>query len=73
MIPLIKGTYDGKSDKYCVTLKFLIYPTSSTLDLYNFRVSLFGNGKPEEFLLIVRNFNMTLSESGILDTDAKFQ
>ena len=32
-IPIIKGKYDGKSDKYFVKLKLCRYPTSSTLDL----------------------------------------
>ena len=46
-IPLIKGTYDGKSDNYFVKLKFRRYPTSSTSDLFGFRMALFDNGEPE--------------------------
>ena len=37
-IPLLKGTYDGKSDKDFVKMKFCRDPTSSTLDLYEFRM-----------------------------------
>ena len=37
--------------------------TSSTLDLYEFRMSLFDHGNPEEFLLFVWN----------LETDTKVQ
>ena len=36
-------------------------------------MSLFDNGKPEEFLLFVRNFNMTLAASGMLEAGAKYQ
>ena len=72
-IPVIKGKYDGKSDKYFVKLKLHRYPTSSTSDLYEFNISLFENGNPEEFLLLVHNFNMTLAVSGALDTGAKVQ
>ena len=49
------------------------YPTLSTSDLYEFKMSLFDNGDLEEFLLFVRNFNTTLVASGTLEADAKFQ
>ena len=65
--------HDGKSDKYFVKLKLRIYPTSPTSDLYEFKISLFDNGKPEEFLFFVRNFNMTLLASGTLEAGAKYQ
>ena len=44
-----------------------------TLDLYGFKMSLFDNDEPEEFLLFVRNFNMTLAASGTLEAGAKYQ
>ena len=56
---------------YFVKLKLRRDPTSSMLDLYDFKMSLFDNGEPEEFLLFVRNFNMTLAESGTLEAGAK--
>ena len=73
LIPLIKDNHGGKSDKYFVKLKLHRYPTSSMLDLYQFKMSLFDNGKPEGFLLFVRNFNMTLAASGALEAGAKYQ
>ena len=45
-IPLIKGTYDGNTEKYFLKLKARRYPTSSTSDFYEFRMYLFDNGKP---------------------------
>ena len=36
-------------------------------------MSLFDNGEPEEFLLFVRNFNMTLAASGTLEVGAKIR
>ena len=48
-IPLVEGKYDGNLEKYFVKLKLCKYPTSGTSDLYEFRMSLFGNGDPEEF------------------------
>ena len=72
-IPLIREMYDGKSDKYFIKLKLRRYPTSSVSYLYEFSMSLFDHGEPEEFLLFVRNFNTTLTASGTLETDAKIQ
>ena len=51
-IPLIKETYDGKSDKYFVKLKLCRDPTSITSDLYEFRMYLFDNGESEEFFVL---------------------
>ena len=48
-IPLIQETYDVKSDKYFVKLKLCRVPTSPTSDLYEFKISMFDNGGPEEF------------------------
>ena len=60
-IPLIKENHDGKSDKYFLKLKLRRYPKSSTSDLYEFKISLFDNGEPENVLLFVCNFKMTLA------------
>ena len=46
---------------------------SSTLEIYEFRMSLFDHGKPEELLLLVQNFQMTLAATGTLDIEAKVQ
>ena len=45
-ITLIKETYNGKPDKYFVNLKFCGYPTSSTPDIYEFKMSLFDHDDP---------------------------
>ena len=70
-IPLIKETYTGKSDGDYVKLKLHRYPTSGTLEIYEFMMSLFDHGNPEEFLLFVRNFEMTLAATGMLEMKAK--
>ena len=44
---------------------------SSTSDFYEFKMSLIGHGDPEEFLLFIRNFNMTLAATGMLYMDVK--
>ena len=72
-IPLIKENNNGKSTRYVLKLKLCRDPTSSMLELCDFKISLFDNGEPEEFLLFVLNFNTTLAASGILEADARFQ
>ena len=56
-----------------IKLKLRRDPTWPTLDLYEFKMSLFDNVEPEEFLLFVCNFNFTLTTSGTLEAGAKYQ
>ena len=42
-------------------------------DLYEFKMYFFNHGKPKEFLFFIRNFKMTLAETGTLDMDANIQ
>ena len=46
---------------------------SEKSDLYEFKMALFGNGNPEELLLLVRNFQITLEESVALAVSVKIQ
>ena len=48
-IPLIQETHDDMSYKYFVKLKLRRDTMSSTLDLYEFKMSLFDNGDLEDF------------------------
>ena len=66
-IPLIKENHSGKWDIYFVKLKLRRDPTLSTSGLYEFKMSLFGNGKPEKFLLFVRKYKRTLAASGTME------
>ena len=70
-IPPIKSKQENKSDKYFVKIKLSKDMTSDMLELYNFKMDLFENGNPEEFLLFVKNFNTTIALSGTLVTGAK--
>ena len=72
-INLIKGKYDGKSDKYFVKIILHRDLMSSTSELYEFNTSLFVNRNPEEFLWFMRNFNTTLAASRIPDMGARVQ
>ena len=62
-IPLIKSRKYYKSDKDFVNLKLCRDPTSENSDLCEFKIALFKNGDPEEFLLFICNFNMNLEAS----------
>ena len=72
-IPLIKETSTGKSDGDYLKLKLRRYFTSSTSALYELRMSLFDHGKPEEFLLLIQNFQMTLASTGTIETEEEVQ
>ena len=58
VIPLIKSNNDTKAEKDCVKIKLYKDPTLEKLNTSEFKITLFDNGKPEEFLLFVRNFKM---------------
>ena len=45
-------------------------PTSEKSDLYELKIAFFGNGKPEEFLVFIHNFNMALEVTGMLKAGA---
>ena len=72
-IPLVKEMSTSKSYGDYVKLKLLRDPMSSTSDLYELRMSSFEHGGPEEFIFFVRNFQMTLADTGTLETEAKVQ
>ena len=72
-IPLIKSKNDTKAKTDSVKNKLHRYPTSEESDVYEFKMALFDNGYPEEFLLFMRNFKMTLEASGTLAASANLQ
>ena len=61
------------NQKYCVKIKLRRDPTSQKLDPHELKTALFDNGKPEEFLLFIMNFNMTLEAPGTLLVGAKIK
>ena len=72
-IQLNKSNKNYKSDKYFVKIKLRMDPTSEESDLYELKIALFDNVGPEEFLLFICYFNMTLKSSGMLKSGAKIQ
>ena len=72
-VQLIKIKNDAKLDNYFVKIKLCGDLTLEKLDLYEFKMDLFDDGKPEEFLLLIRNFNMTGEVSGTIKPGAMIQ
>ena len=70
---MIKSKNYDKPDKYFVRIKLRRDPTSENSDLYELKMALFDNVRLKEFLLLIRNFNMTLKASGTLMTGANNQ
>ena len=69
--PLIKRNDGDNPEKYFVNIKLCRDPTSGKLDLYELKISIFDDGKMDEFLLLVRNFNMTCEASVMIKTSVK--
>ena len=59
-ITIFKINNDDKSDKNRVEIKLRMDPMSQNTDLYELKMALFDNSEPEEFLLFIVNFNMTI-------------
>ena len=68
-----KNKNDNKLDEYFVKTKLFRDPTSESLDLCEFKMTLFDNGKLEEIFLFINNFNMNLEASGTLKSGAENQ
>ena len=73
LILLTRETCNGKSEEAFVKLKLPRDPKSSTSDLYAVNIYFFDNGKPEEFMLFIRNFNTTIAVIGMLHMDVKIR
>ena len=69
LITIIKSENYEKLDKYYIEIKLVRYPTSENLDPYKFKIALFDNSDPEEFLLLFCNFNMNPEASGTLNVE----
>ena len=54
-------------------IKLRRYPMSEKLDFYKFKMALFYNGEPEDFLLFVWNFKMTINAPVTLADNTKLQ
>ena len=72
-IQLIKSMKDDKSDKDFVKIKFRGDPSLEKSDLYEFKMALFYNRDPEEFLLFILNFNKNIEASITLKAGANIQ
>ena len=72
-ISLIKRMNGEKPNTDSVKIKLRRDPTPGKLDLYEFKMVFFDNIEPQEFLMFIRNFNMTLKASGTLKSSAKIQ
>ena len=69
----IKSKLNNKSDTYFVRKTVCRDTTSEKLNIYEFNMDLFDDGKTEEFLLFVSNFKTSLAAAEKLATGAKTQ
>ena len=59
----LKINNNDKFENYCIKINLRRYLKSKNLDLYELKISLFGNSDLEEFLLFVSNLNITIEAS----------
>ena len=72
-ITLIEIKNNAKLDKYFVDIKLCRYPTTEKSDFDEFKMALFDNDDPEEFLLFIQNFQITLQVSGMIAASMNIQ
>ena len=70
-ILLIKKRSTGKSDGDYVKLNLCGDTTYSTSDLNEFKIPLFNYVETEDFILLMKNSQMTLAATEIIETEAK--
>ena len=73
-IPLINSeTQRKKTEIDCNKVKLRKKPASSMSGPYEYKVALFENGEPEEFLLFIREFRKTLRANGVMPEIGRIQ
>ena len=72
-IPLIKSDIDTNLEKDYVKIKLRRNTMLETYDMYDFKMALFDNFEPEEFLLFKRNYQMKLEVPGSITSGENIQ
>ena len=72
-IPLPKATTGKKEETNIIKINMCRDPTSATSDNYELKVQTFENGKPEEFLQMMKDFNTVSDGTGTTPAQGKIQ
>ena len=64
LIPLIKVEPEELHATHIIKVKFQIHPSQATLETYKINISTFNDGQSEEFLALLRNFNIETDGAG---------
>ena len=72
-IPLIKATNVNTEETNIIKIKMRQDPASDTSDTYKLKVQTFENGKPEEFLQMMKNFKTDVVRTGTTSTTGTIQ
>ena len=63
-IPLIKATNRNTEETNIIKVKIRQDPASATSETYELKVQTFKNGKPEEFLQMMKDFKTAVDGTG---------
>ena len=72
-IHLIKSNLDLKMERDYVKIKLIRNSRSKKSDIYELKMALFCNGKPQDFVLFVLNFKTMVEASWMLSANEKIE
>ena len=72
-IPLIKATNRNKDDMDIINIKMRRDPASTTSKTYELKVHTFENGKPEEFLQMMKDFKTGIDGTATTSATGKIK
>ena len=71
-IPLIKATNGKTEETDIIRIKICRGPASATFNTYKLKVQMFENGKPEEFLQMMKDFKTGIDRTATTYATVKF-
>ena len=72
-IPLIKATKVETEETNIIKIKMRQEPASATSETYKLKVQTFKNGKPEEFIQMMKDFKTSIDGTGTTSSPGKTQ
>ena len=70
-IPLLKAKTGKTEETHIIKIKILRYPASATSETYDLKLQTFENGKPEEFLQMIKDFKTGIDVTGTNSVSGK--
>ena len=72
-IPLLKAAVRNTEETHIIKIMIRQDPASAISEAFKLKVQTFQNGKPEEFLQMMKDFNTGIDRTGTTSTSGKIQ